>query len=99
MAKFITAAKAAELIPDGVTVGTNGFMGTVFPEEIVQEIENRFLQTGRPNDLTLYFCAAQGDNKTKGLQHLAHEGLLRRTIGGHYGMARKIGEMARRQQN
>ena len=93
MAKFINAAEAAGLIPDGVTVGSNGFMGTTFPEEIVQEIENRFLETGRPKGLTLFFCAAQGDNKTKGLQHMAHEGLLRRTIGGHYGMARKVGAL------
>jgi propionate CoA-transferase len=93
MAKFITAEEAADLIPDNVTVGTNGFMGTAFPEEIVQDMENRFLSTGRPNGLTLFFCAAQGDNKTKGLQHLAHEGLVRRTIGGHYGMARKIGQL------
>ncbi|MCI1955221.1 MAG: acyl CoA:acetate/3-ketoacid CoA transferase [Oscillospiraceae bacterium] len=91
--KFITAKEAAGLIPDGATLGTNGFMGTAFPEEIVQEIETHFLETKRPRDLTLYFCAAQGDNKTKGLQHMAHEGLIRRTIGGHYGMARKIGEM------
>ena len=91
--KFITAREAADLIPDNVTVATNGFMGTAFPEEIAQEMENRFLETGCPKDLTLFFCAAQGDNKTKGLQHLAHEGLLRRTIGGHYGMARKIGKM------
>ena len=91
--QFITAKEAARLIPDGATVGTNGFMGTAFPEEIVQEIENRFLETGKPKGLTLFFCAAQGDNKTKGLQHMAHEGLLRRTIGGHYGMARKIGSL------
>lgn len=93
MAKFINAKEAAELIPDSVTVGTNGFMGTAFPEEIVMELENRFLASGKPNDLTLFFCAAQGDNKEKGLQHMAHEGLIHRTIGGHYGMARKIGQM------
>ena len=93
MAQFITAKEAAELIPDSVTVGTNGFMGTAFPEEIVMELENRFLASGKPNDLTLFFCAAQGDNREKGLQHMAHEGLLRRTIGGHYGMARKIGKL------
>ncbi len=91
--QFMTAKEAARQIPDGATVGTNGFMGTAFPEEIVQEIENRFLETGKPEGLTLFFCAAQGDNKSKGLQHMAHEGLLRRTIGGHYGMARKIGAM------
>ena len=93
MAKFITAKEAAKLIPNGATVGTNGFMGTAFPEEIAQEMENAFLEEGAPNRLTLFFCAAQGDNKTKGLQHLAHPGMLRCTIGGHYGMARKIGSL------
>ena len=91
--KIITAKEAARMIPDGATVGTNGFMGSAFPEEIAQELENRFLETGKPEGLTLFFCAAQGDNKTKGLQHLAHEKLLRRTIGGHYGMARKVGAL------
>ena len=94
MAKLITAAEAAALIPDGATVGCNGFLGAAFPEEIAQEIENRFLKTAHPKDLTLFFCAAQGNKKEKGLQHLAHEGLLRRAIGGHYGMARRLGELA-----
>lgn len=91
--KIITAREAADMVADGITVGCNGFMGTTFPEEIAYELENRFLETGKPRDLTLYFCAAQGDNKTKGIIHFAHEGMTRRTIGGHYGMARKIGEM------
>ena len=91
--KFITAKDAAYLVPNGVTLGSNGFMGTTFAEEIAEEIEKRFLETGEPNNLSLVFCAAQGDNASKGLQHLAHEGLLRRTIGGHYGMARRIGEL------
>ena len=96
--QFVSAKEAAYMIPDGITLGSNGFMGTTFPEEIVMELENRFLESGKPNGLTVYFCAAQGDNLQKGLQHLAHEGLLRRTIGGHYGMARKIGEMVVKNQ-
>ncbi len=91
--RIISAKEAARMVPNGVTFGTNGFMGTTFAEEIAEEIENRFLETGEPRDLTLYFCAAQGDNKSKGLQHFAHEGLLKCTIGGHYGMARKIGAL------
>jgi propionate CoA-transferase len=91
--KFITAKEAAHMIPDGVTFASNGFMGTTFAEEIASEIESRFLETGKPNGLTLVFCAAQGDNDKRGLQHLAHEGLLRRIIGGHYGMARKVGDL------
>ncbi|MCI1982262.1 MAG: acyl CoA:acetate/3-ketoacid CoA transferase [Oscillospiraceae bacterium] len=96
--KFMTAKEAAQMIPDGATVGTNGFGGAAFPEEVAQEIENRFLETGKPNNLTLFFCAAQGNNQTKGLQHFAHEGLVRRTIGGHYGLANKIGKMVSQNQ-
>ena len=92
--KLITAKEAAALIPNGVNFATNGFMGTTFAEEIAMEMENRFLKTGEPKDLTLIFCAAQGDNDKRGLQHLAHEGLIRRMIGAHYGMARKIGDLA-----
>ncbi|MCI1966549.1 MAG: acyl CoA:acetate/3-ketoacid CoA transferase [Oscillospiraceae bacterium] len=91
--KFITAKEAAALVPNGVTFASNGFMGTAFAEEIAMELENRFLATGEPNNLTLFFCAAQGDNKERGLLHLAHEGMVRRVIGGHYGMARKLGEL------
>jgi propionate CoA-transferase len=94
----MTAKEAAQMIPDGATLGTNGFGGAAFPEEVAQEIENRFLETGKPNNLTLFFCAAQGNNQTKGLQHFAHEGLVRRTIGGHYGLANKIGKMVSQNQ-
>lgn len=68
-------------------------MGASVAEEIATEIENRFLETGEPNNLTLLFCAAQGDGKTKGLNHLAHEGLVRRGIGGHWGMAPRLGKL------
>ncbi|MVB09402.1 Caffeate CoA-transferase [Caprobacter fermentans] len=91
--KFITAKEAASMVPNGVNFGSNGFMGTAFAEEIAMELEQRFLETGEPNQLTLVFCAAQGDNDKRGLQHLAHEGMVRRMIGAHYGMARKLGEL------
>lgn len=91
--KIITAKEAAYLVPNGVTFGTNGFLGATFAEEIAEEMEKRFLETGEPNNMTLVFCAAQGDNKTRGLIHMAHEGMVRRMIGAHYGMARKLGEL------
>lgn len=91
--KILTARQAADLVPDNINFATNGFMGAAVAEEILAEIENRFLETGKPNNLTLLFCAAQGDGKTKGLNHMAHEGLTSKAIGGHWGMAPKLGQL------
>lgn len=91
--KIMTAREAMDLVPDGATVATGGFIGASFGEELAMELENRFLETGSPRDLTLMFCAAQGDRKDKGLNHLAHDGLVRRAIGAHWGLAPKIGKM------
>ncbi|WP_312693685.1 acyl CoA:acetate/3-ketoacid CoA transferase [Caproiciproducens sp.] len=91
--KILTAREAADLVPNNINFAMNGFMGASVAEEIAMEIENRFLETGMPNNLTLLFCAAQGDGKTKGLNHFAHEGLVRRGIGGHWGMAPKLGRL------
>ena len=77
----------------GVNLATNGFIGASFPEEIAIAIEQRFLETGAQTDLTLLFCAAQGDSKDKGLNHFAHDGMVRRAIGGHWGLAPKLGKM------
>ncbi len=91
--KIMTAREAMDLVPDGATVATGGFIGASFGEELAMELENRFLETGSPRDLTLMFCAAQGDRKDKGLNHLAHDGLVRRAVGAHWGLAPKIGKM------
>ena len=72
-----TAREAMDLVPDGATVATGGFIGASFAEELALELENRFLETGHPRDLSLIFCAAQGDRKDKGLNHLAHDGMLK----------------------
>ena len=64
--KILTARQAADLVPDGANFATNGFIGASFPEEIAIAVEQRFLETGKPKDLTLLFCAAQGDAKDKG---------------------------------
>ena len=40
------------------------------------------------------FGAAAGDGKELGLNKLAHEGLVSRMIGGHYGLAPKLGKLA-----
>src|SRR5215467_9678351 len=99
--KIVSAEEAARLVRDGDTVATGGFVGIGFAEEIAVALEAVFLSkdeeieaTGKPRNLTLVYAAGQGDGKERGLNHLGHEGLVRRVIGGHWGLVPKLQQLA-----
>lgn len=92
--KLCDADEAVARIHDGTTVATSGLIGAAVPEALLIAIERRFRAAQRPRDLTLLYGAGQGDGDGRGLNHLAHEGLVRRVIGGHWGLAPRMGELA-----
>ena len=100
--KIVSAQEAVRLIHDGDTVATGGFVGIGFAEEIAIALEALHLAhmaapgqaPHAPRDLTLVYAAGQGDGQTKGLNRLGHAGLVKRVIGGHWGLVPKLQQLA-----
>ena len=97
--KVVNAREAVSLIRPGDTLATSGFVGTGFAENIARAVEELYLAPDvpaldKPRDLTLVYAAGQGDGKTRGLNHFGHEGLVKRIIGGHWGLVPKLQALA-----
>ena len=91
--KIIPVEDAVSVVQDGDVLATSGYGGHGMPEQLLVALEKRFLETARPKGLTLIHATGQGDAKDKGLNRLAHEGLLQRVIGGYFGLTPKISQL------
>lgn len=92
--KIVSPRDAAALVHAGDTVTTSGFVGAGVPDCLLKALADHFDETGEPRDLTLLFAAGQGDGKGRGLDRLCAPGLVRRVIGGHWGLIPALGARA-----
>lgn len=87
MAKFVTLEEAVSVVKNGDTVATTGFVQVANPEALEWALGKRFEETKEPRDLTLFYCAGQGDGDCRAVNHFAKEGMLKRVVAGHFNMA------------
>ncbi|MCL2110946.1 MAG: 3-oxoacid CoA-transferase [Clostridiales bacterium] len=89
---IITAAEAAAQVRDGDTVASSGFVSSAIPEGLIKALKNRFLETGKPNGITYFYAGSQGMRDGSGGDNMAHKGLTKRAIAGHYNTAPALGD-------
>jgi propionate CoA-transferase len=94
--KFVTAQDAASLIRDGDTVALIGGGGGLVEASCLHAaIEARFLETRHPRGLTVIHSLGIGDRKASGMNRFAHEGMVKRVIGGHWVWSPRMQQLAR----
>ena len=73
-------------------------MGAGHAEAITSALEQRFLATAQPRDLTLVYSAGQGDRGLRGVNHFGNAGMTRVVCGGHWRSAPRLGTLALQEQ-
>lgn len=82
--KVMPMDDAAKLIKSDDFIVFNGFGSLLFPEEICLAIEDRFLKTGEPRNLSYMSTAGQGVwDETRMIEHISHEGMVKKIITAH----------------
>lgn len=93
--KFTSVEEAIARIPDGATLGLIGGGGGLCEASLLHEAcEARFLKTNHPKDLTVVHSLGIGDRDKTGMNRFAHEGMVRRVIGGHWVWSPKMQKLA-----
>ncbi|MEO1545065.1 MAG: CoA-transferase, partial [Pseudomonadota bacterium] len=93
--KILAASEAVALIRNNDVIATTGFVQSCIPEALHAALEKRYVESGRPEGLTLIMCAGAGDSKGLGTGRFHHPGLLKRVIAGNLGRMPKVAEAAR----
>ena len=84
--RVVTAEDAVNLIKDGNTVIVGGSAGMGVAEAVLVAMEKQFLDVQQPRDLTIIHTTGVGAVTDRGLNRLVHKGLVKRVIGGNFGL-------------
>lgn len=85
ISKVRTAQEAVGLIGDGAVLAVNSSSGLCCPDAVLKALGERFEAEGHPRNLTSVHPIAAGDMfGTKGVDHIAHPGMITTIMGGSY---------------
>ena len=94
--QFLDSEKACALVPDNATIGLIGGGGGLLEASLLHEhMEQRFLETGKPVGLTCIHALGIGDRESRGMNRFAHQGMVRKVIGGHWVWSPRMQQLAR----
>ncbi|GAA2184633.1 propionate CoA-transferase [Brooklawnia cerclae] len=86
---------AAAQVRDGDVLAVGGSGGGLLePGALLKALGERFVRTASPHGLTLLHATGIGDRKGSGMDHLAHHGMHARVVGGNWGNAPGMCELA-----
>ena len=95
MKKLYSLDQAVALIKDNDTVNIMASGGGYMEADFVfRGIEKRFLETGKPNNLTLMHVTGVGSGDESGAGCFAHKGLVKRVVGGHWLWSKRMAKLA-----
>jgi propionate CoA-transferase len=91
----VSAAEAVARIADGATVAVGGSgSGHAIPDKLLEALGHRFRDAGHPRGITLVHAFGVGNQKNRGLEHVAFPEMYRAVIGGHWSMAPSMAKFA-----
>ena len=95
MDKLCSVDQAVALIRNNDTVNLVASGGGFQDAELVYKgLEKRFLETGEPKNLTLVHVTGVGYGNETGIGRLAHKGLVKRVVGGHWLWSKVMSQLA-----
>ena len=94
--KIVSADEAVSVIKSNHTVAIGGAgAGHAVPDKILASLGKHFLKYRYPKYLRIIHPCGIGDNDRRGLNHIALEGLIDVSIGGFWGNAPGMVELAK----